>query len=197
VLHEMATGQKPFRGDTNVSVISAIIKDTPALDLRNELEELKQDTASGPIVSPDGKTLYLPGDAGWASTADADVSGRSALFMPDGGMAIVQRIQGRSVVSVRSAGDKTFRHVTPPTTDFILAGADREGRPDRLLARHVYQRRRPDQSQIAGGHRFSAGRCGADVGHRFSGALCGAAEAARPTRRRIFRGSAPPPRPAR
>jgi sugar lactone lactonase YvrE len=47
----------------------------------------------------------------------------TALFMPDGGMAIVQRIQGRSVVSVRSAGDKTFRHVTPPNADFIMAGA--------------------------------------------------------------------------
>src|SRR5215471_4770191 len=29
VLHEMATGDKPFKGDTNVSVISSIIKDTP------------------------------------------------------------------------------------------------------------------------------------------------------------------------
>jgi Tol biopolymer transport system component len=47
----------------------------------------------------------------------------TALFMPDGGMAIVQRIQGRSMVSVRSPGDKTFRHVTPPNTDFIMSGA--------------------------------------------------------------------------
>lgn len=82
VLHEMATGERPFRGDTNVSIISAILKDTPApvtdthpdlpadlariirrclakdperryqtaADLRNELEELKQDTASGPVT---------------------------------------------------------------------------------------------------------------------------------------------------
>jgi eukaryotic-like serine/threonine-protein kinase len=82
VLHEMATGQRPFKGDTNVSVISSIIKDTPtpitdtnpnlpgdlarivrrclakdperryqtAADLRNELEELKQDTASGTVA---------------------------------------------------------------------------------------------------------------------------------------------------
>ena len=78
----MATGEKPFKGDTNVSVISSIIKDTPApitdsnpnlpadlarivrrclakdpdrryqtaADLRNELEELKQDTASGTVT---------------------------------------------------------------------------------------------------------------------------------------------------
>jgi serine/threonine protein kinase/Tol biopolymer transport system component len=82
VLHEMATGNRPFKGDTNVSVISSIIKDTPppvtdsnphlpadfariirrclakdpdrryqtAADLRNELEELKQDTASGTVA---------------------------------------------------------------------------------------------------------------------------------------------------
>ena len=79
VLHEMATGDRPFKGDTNVSIISAILKDTPsaitdlnpalpaelarivrrclakdssrryqtAADLRNELEDLKQDTDSG------------------------------------------------------------------------------------------------------------------------------------------------------
>ncbi|HEX6463782.1 MAG TPA: protein kinase, partial [Vicinamibacterales bacterium] len=82
VLHEMATGERPFKGDTNVSIISSIIKDTPrpitdsnpnlpadlarivrrclakdpsrryqtAADVRNELEDLKQNTAAG---SPD------------------------------------------------------------------------------------------------------------------------------------------------
>jgi len=81
VLHEMATGTRPFTGDTNVSVLSAILKDTPApvtetnpelppdlariirrclakepdrryqtaADLRNELEELKQDTTTGTV----------------------------------------------------------------------------------------------------------------------------------------------------
>ena len=84
VLHEMATGERPFNGDTNVSVLSAILKDTPvpiternpslpadlarivrrcltkdpdrryqtAADLRNELEELKHDTARGIAASP-------------------------------------------------------------------------------------------------------------------------------------------------
>src|SRR5580765_5379045 len=82
LLFEMATGERPFKGDTNVSVLSAILKDTPtpvtdsnpglpadlarivrrclakdperryqtAADLRNELEELKQDTASGTVT---------------------------------------------------------------------------------------------------------------------------------------------------
>jgi Tol biopolymer transport system component len=79
VLHEMATGGRPFKGDTNVAILSSILKDTPspvtdanpalpadlarvirrclakdperryqtAADVRNELEELKQDTSSG------------------------------------------------------------------------------------------------------------------------------------------------------
>lgn len=79
VVYEMATGERPFKGDTKVSVISSIIKDTPksvtelnltqpreiahiikrclakdtarryqsAADLRNELEELRDEIASG------------------------------------------------------------------------------------------------------------------------------------------------------
>ncbi len=39
VLYEMATGQRPFKGDTSVSVLSAILKDTPGsvTDLRPDL----------------------------------------------------------------------------------------------------------------------------------------------------------------
>jgi serine/threonine protein kinase len=82
VLYQMATGRRPFGGDTNVSIISSIIKDAPPLvteintalpkefgrtvrrclvkdpehryqsakDLRNALEELKQELDSGAIV---------------------------------------------------------------------------------------------------------------------------------------------------
>ncbi len=83
MLHQMATGEQPFRGDTPVSVISAILKDTPgsvaelkpalptdlarivkrclakepdrryqtAIDLRNDLEELKADLQSGQLAA--------------------------------------------------------------------------------------------------------------------------------------------------
>src|SRR6187401_1756726 len=39
LLFEMATGEKPFKGDTNISMLSAIIKDTPSsvTDLRQDL----------------------------------------------------------------------------------------------------------------------------------------------------------------
>jgi len=83
MLHQMATGEQPFRGDTPVSVISAILKDTPsavtelkpalpaglgrivkrclgkepdrryqtAIDLRNDLEELRADVQSGQLAA--------------------------------------------------------------------------------------------------------------------------------------------------
>ena len=81
ILYEMATGQRPFTGETAASVLSSIIKDTPpsitevnpalpsllwriirrclakdpsrryqsSLDVRNELEELKGELASGEL----------------------------------------------------------------------------------------------------------------------------------------------------
>ena len=82
MLFEMATGDRPFKGDTSMSVLSAILRDTPpvvtdvnarlpamlariirkalekpmtrryqtALDLRNDLEELKRDVDSGQLL---------------------------------------------------------------------------------------------------------------------------------------------------
>jgi eukaryotic-like serine/threonine-protein kinase len=99
LLHEMATGDRPFKGDTNVSIISSILKDNPApvtdlnpglpadlariirrclakdagrryqtaTDLRNDLEDLKQQTDSGvseiatrPAVRPRASARWLP-----------------------------------------------------------------------------------------------------------------------------------------
>ena len=83
ILHQMATGDQPFKGDTPVSIISSILKDTPssvtdlkpalpsdlarivkrclakdpdrryqtAIDLRNELDELKAGIDSGEIAT--------------------------------------------------------------------------------------------------------------------------------------------------
>jgi serine/threonine protein kinase len=82
VLYELATGERPFKGDSSMSVLSSILKDTPrsvtelnqtlprelgriirhclakdparryqtAVDLRNEVEELKQDLDSGELA---------------------------------------------------------------------------------------------------------------------------------------------------
>jgi Tol biopolymer transport system component len=91
ILYEMATGTRPFAGETSVSLISSIIKDTPrsatelnpalprdlariirhalakdptrryqtALDLRNELEELKQELDSGILNAAAAPTPVL------------------------------------------------------------------------------------------------------------------------------------------
>ena len=88
VLYEMATGQRPFTGDSAVSVLSSILRDTPrsisdlnpgmprelvrvierclakdrehryqsAKDLRNTLEELRQDIDSGNLPTPSAST---------------------------------------------------------------------------------------------------------------------------------------------
>ena len=82
ILYKMVTGERPFKGDTSASILSAILKDTPrsvsalnpklpsnlariikrclvkdpehryqtAKDVRNELEELKQEVESGEVV---------------------------------------------------------------------------------------------------------------------------------------------------
>ena len=99
LLHEMATGERPFKGDTNVSIISSILKDNPpsvtdlnprlpadlariirrclakdpgrryqtATDLRNDLEDLKQEVDSGvsaitarPAARPWLSTRWVP-----------------------------------------------------------------------------------------------------------------------------------------
>jgi eukaryotic-like serine/threonine-protein kinase len=84
LLYEMATGERPFKGDTGLSVISAILKDTPpsvtdvrpdvpkdiarvvkrclakdpqrrfqsTIDLRNGLEDIRQEIESSPVAAP-------------------------------------------------------------------------------------------------------------------------------------------------
>jgi serine/threonine protein kinase/Tol biopolymer transport system component len=92
ILHEMATGERPFRGDTKISTISSILRDDPspvtelngslprqlgrivrrclakdpdrryqtALDLRNELEELKAEIDSGELAAEVGPATTRP-----------------------------------------------------------------------------------------------------------------------------------------
>jgi Tol biopolymer transport system component len=53
----------------------------------------------------------------------------NALFTPDGGLAGVQRIQGKAVVGVWPTGSGPFKPVSPPTPDVIYASAvSRTGR---------------------------------------------------------------------
>ena len=106
VLYEMATGERPFKGDTSLSVLSAILKDTPkpitdispglprelaryirrclskdpderyqsALDLRNDLEELKRDAQSGEVLDAGTARKTKKPPAWWAAIAAAIVA---------------------------------------------------------------------------------------------------------------------------
>jgi len=88
ILYQMATGRRPFQGDTAISTLSAILKETPqpihdlnhalprhlgrvvghclakdpdrryqsSLELRRELEGLREESESGEMTLPDGLT---------------------------------------------------------------------------------------------------------------------------------------------
>jgi len=124
ILYEMATGERPFQGDTAMSTIGAILKEEPpsinesktalprhaerivrrclaknpdrryqtALDLRNELEELKADIESGdPLVVP---------------AAGVIASRRSRLPMLVGAVALIA-IGAVITIQLRNRGDSS------------------------------------------------------------------------------------------
>ena len=119
MLYEMATGERPFKGDTSLSVLSAILKETPrpiseiapalprefgriirrclakdpddryqsAIDLRNDIEDLRQSESSGELRAPvaalgasrswgrilaAGVVLASLSGAGWALSRGSD-----------------------------------------------------------------------------------------------------------------------------
>jgi Tol biopolymer transport system component len=92
ILHEMSTGERPFKGETSLSTLTSILRDSPhpvtelnanlprelarivrhalvkdpdqryqtAKDLRNDLQELKQDIDSGAVVANLGSPVEAP-----------------------------------------------------------------------------------------------------------------------------------------
>jgi serine/threonine protein kinase len=121
ILYELATGQRPFTGDSNLSVLSSIVRDTPksvtdlnqtlprelgrivrhclakdpsrryqtAADLRNELEELKQDLGSAELAadgvrpfSSKGRNRWVLSAATIAMVVALAALGRYALIAP-------------------------------------------------------------------------------------------------------------------
>jgi serine/threonine protein kinase len=76
ILYEMATGQKPFTGDTSVAVLSSILKDTPAsvADFLWRGGESRPRSDKGPCVAHHlVYSDYRPGDG--AIAIDCDVGG--------------------------------------------------------------------------------------------------------------------------
>jgi Tol biopolymer transport system component len=136
VLYEMATGERPFKGETALSVLSSIMKDTPksvtelnpavprdlarivrhclvkdpdhryqsAKDLRNELEELKQEVDSGELAK--AETMRAVRRAGWTRWLVGALSVVGLAAITGGYLA------------VRSAREATRPAATPPEAKF-------------------------------------------------------------------------------
>lgn len=143
ILHQMATGERPFKGDTNVSIISAIIKDTPkpitdsnpdlpsdlarivrrclakdperryqtAADLRNELEDLKQDSGSAAVPAP--RTV--------ARGKAAIIVALVALAAGAGAVAVWQRRAAATPPAEASFTVDRFARLTSTGTAFVAA----------------------------------------------------------------------------
>ena len=163
MLYEMAAGVRPFQGDTNVSTISAILKDDPttvtelkpslpnhlgriirrclakdpdrryqtALDLRNELEELKDEIRSGERsgtatrVVPRSRRWVLPGV--FAVIAVAAVVAITQWWKPEPLPAVYESHPITSAIGWE--GDLNWS----PESDFIAFGRVREGGLDVMI----------------------------------------------------------------
>jgi len=146
VLYEMATGQRPFRGDTQMSTLSAILREDPAsvtelrgqlprhlgrivrrclqkdrerryqsaADLRNDLQELREEISSGQLEVPAG--------------VDGKPSGRGRWVMIIAGAAAVAVIGYGLVRELTGSGGRSEpaalpTEVTATTSGEIMSAA--------------------------------------------------------------------------
>ena len=76
MLHEMATGQRPFRGDSSASIISAILRDDPQLVSEIQARTSKRSRQDCQALSCEGSVSALPIGAGSTSrSAGIDAGG--------------------------------------------------------------------------------------------------------------------------
>ncbi len=196
ILYEMATGQRPFTGETAASVLSSIIKETPpsvtevnpalpsllwriirrclakdpsrryqsSLDVRNELEELKGELASGELVegavvpkrSPVTKWLVAV-----TVTMAVALAGALAYFLreaPSAGLRFTNPIQITSAAGVEDSptwspdGERlAFESDESGNDDIWVAQLGGGGAVNRTVARVQEDRSpswSPDGSQI-------------------------------------------------
>ena len=148
VLYEMATGKRPFRGDTQMSTLSAILREDPApvtelrgqlprhlgriirrclkkdverryqsaADLRNELQELREEISSGQLEVPAGVDGTPRSRGRWV----AIVAGSAAVAVI--GYGLVRELPG-SGGSSEPAGRALPTEVTATSSGEIMSGA--------------------------------------------------------------------------
>jgi len=166
ILYEMATGERPFRGDTSISTIGAILKDQPAtvtelnpslprhlgrvirrclakdpdrryqtaLDLRNELEELKAEIDSGELMAEPASAARQRRSLRWL-VAPAAV----ATLMIVAGIILVEKRRSGSPRAVYiprpitgSIGQEMYLNWSPESV-FMAYTLTREGSADVMI----------------------------------------------------------------
>ena len=165
ILYEMATRQRPFKGDTSVSVLSSILKDTPAsvtdlnrtlprelgriirrclvkdptrryqtaADLRNDLEDLKNDLEAEALISPERSVRAASSPVRWRTIA-ALVAVISALGFAWLRMRPADRASSARVFTqlTSQSGRKQFPSISPDGK-WIVYDGNQSGNSDIYL----------------------------------------------------------------
>jgi serine/threonine protein kinase len=174
LLHEAATGERPFQGDTSLSIITSILRDTPqsvpqlnrkmprqlgrivkrclakepsrryqsAIGLRNELEELRDEMASGELEPAAGAAM-TPARTNRPRLIATGLVGAAALVALGYGLSRWIAPGARSTLPT----EPTFTKLTD------LPGSERgaELSPDgKSLARRGAQSYQPDRRRRSG-----------------------------------------------
>jgi Tol biopolymer transport system component len=164
MLYEMATGRRPFEGDTSISVLSSTLKDTPpsvtalspklprhlgrivsrclskdparrypsALDLRNELDHLNEEVASGDYVTGEAPSPKIRRRrwqrAAWIVTvalllAGAGATARWAPWRRDPPPRPQQKTMTFTQLTTQP-GQELFSGLSPEGGQFVFAAKD-------------------------------------------------------------------------
>jgi Tol biopolymer transport system component/tRNA A-37 threonylcarbamoyl transferase component Bud32 len=171
ILYEMATGARPFQGETGMSVLGSILKDDPpavtesnpslprhlgwiilrclakepdrryqtALDLRNELEELKKEIASGVHSErPAGSRVRTKGGSRlWMVLGLGAVLGFALAFAVMRGFRTETQTGGQVSKTITSALGQDADLNWSPESEFLAFGRLREGQGFDLMVKPV------------------------------------------------------------
>jgi Tol biopolymer transport system component len=169
ILYEMATGERPFKGDTTVSILSSIVKDTPisvtdvnperphilarivkrclvkdptrryqtVLDLRNELEELKQELESGEVEhAPPSKATSTKWVLALVGAMAVSVIGTYLLLQPRRETTETQTVvTGAALTRLTSKAGRELFPSLSPEGDFVVYADQSTGNWDIYLQR--------------------------------------------------------------
>ena len=148
ILYEMATGKRPFEGDTRISTISSILRDEPtpvtevkalprhlgrivkrclskqanrryqsAIDLRNDLEELKEEVQSGETLVTGAMPAYV------------EAPRRPKWILPVAAAGVVA-LAALAFVMLRPSGEAPISTAPAPASNMEMVPITTNGRSD-------------------------------------------------------------------